>query len=1317
MLRLDNNGRASFAVLALAILLLANFSVVYLFRVQQEGIELAMQANEVRVMDELSSAANRQVEVAAHYIAMRAILNSTQGPHNDTKINQLFSSDFEDFVSGSFPREERGYSIAIGDYKILVLPESKIVEDVVGQGTVATDGGQGNLPGGLDTGIPGGLEKADRVAYYRLAGYVNYSVSNGKTVLLFGKKLDSELQSPFPFISQQLGRFSISGQGSMSSMAKILRYILTTVAQYRVLQGYAGGEYGKPHTGTYDILTPQDVEIAVNLALLLEELRLFRAADQDAVKSFDSAYFLDYAGGVVSPPLRPSVENRTLARILEKYSGSGTLDPADVFVLFTAIDKDDLRMNQMLAQALYAMIDQFALKYLDYLNFLPLEALIDLGLKIVELVANAVEGIIDWVTGNSKEADMVRAFVSDLFGDLGFSATILGPVSVPIHAQSYDVTNGDGTAVEISFPAGIVLVQYAPRPFLPDNKDIWENYYNNIFQNDLKSVHDGVRDLARDIAGKLANELELVGLFDPIPVNGFIEPRDGVGMLEYVNARVQSSMDTALWRIRNDPGFYQDLVAGLWQKEKVMIRGLVDYIESQYDVLAFSPMLVLGARNVIFAWLCNAASTDPDFASLDETGKHDLGVKITGSIDSNQWDFTAYVLVRAYDFARFESLYAKAASLNTPPEQGGLYQRMMEMISGAAGVLSMTGDFVKLFLSGLLRNEAVSDDKVLIPSFTEPFKFFDSENLSDGGRAAVREEKLVADQTPNLLAITRLTRHGAISDGVPPAGQLLVDILDPTSVPASKTSPNVHYTQVDRISDRPFETQWTVTIKGMLRMRVSSARGVYLEQGGYVPVEAELPIPLDIVVNIKTFSGWPLDGVAYANSNTFLEDVWKAILGFVGYVWDVISSTFGWLLDAAKFLIDQLSSLVDFLMSQASKVLELLYKALSWIFDLLQSALKGVTTLLLEVLDLSLSLLPSFDFSLSAFGLVVYIGVNQENACRLIVKAGIGSFHLDTRFCNLEKAGIHPVQQWAKWDIFADIGVGIGPFALGAKVDPLMAMNDHILEASAKWDRSWKLDIVVPEIEKYYSQSLPFSLPPIQTPYGDIEFELGFRVRLVEQYEGIDLSDLLGASIGEAERECGGLPTSWEGFQRFVKTFVETFVDSLLGAIEEQLEKVIDVTFYVEGAFRFADVAGAGVRLSVAVEGRTVMEVFHWIADNIRALLDKMFEGTSNVHIEALGLEVFSHIFIYFGFFLTVGPPGFLTALFPEGWSPELVLDFCIGASVSLLGRLVGLDLGPWEVRFGGVMEAVPCDVAGLIPGQDGMLADLWLFKGILTTA
>ena len=73
--RLDNNGRASFAVLALAILLLANFSVVYLFRVQQEGIELAMQANEIRVMDELSSAANREVEVAAHYIAMRAILN------------------------------------------------------------------------------------------------------------------------------------------------------------------------------------------------------------------------------------------------------------------------------------------------------------------------------------------------------------------------------------------------------------------------------------------------------------------------------------------------------------------------------------------------------------------------------------------------------------------------------------------------------------------------------------------------------------------------------------------------------------------------------------------------------------------------------------------------------------------------------------------------------------------------------------------------------------------------------------------------------------------------------------------------------------------------------------------------------------------------------------------------------------------------------------------------------------------------------------------------------------------------------------------
>ena len=1312
-MKMDRHGRASFAVLALAILLLANLSVVYMLQVQREESELASQESELRMMREVCALVHREVEVAAHYIAMATVRNATEELNNQSLINDMFSDSFEAFVGDSFPRETRGFTASVDDYGIIILTEAKSSTDVVRTGTLVESSEEDDSPDAIETGEPGGLEEAQRISYYHLIGHVNYTISDGTSTLHIGREVASEIDSPFPFVNRQLQRFAITSQGPISQSAQALRYMLTTVAQQRVLLGYAGGDYGMPGTGIASILTPQDVEMAVNLVLILEQIRLFRSFDKDAVDRFDEAYFMDYAGRASSPRLTPSAENRTLLRLLETYAGNGTLDPADLFALFTALDKDDLRMNRVLAQALYAMIDQFALKYMDYLDFLPLEFIADLGLGVVELLTGTLDQFIGWLTGHRREAEMVREFVGDLFDDLHASTSVMGPTSLSIPARIYTVTDGEGREYNISLPTQLYAIPFALKPLLEGNDDVWSGYFDEIYKDDLKAVHAGVKDLARDIANSLASKLDMIGLFSPVRINGVIDPRDDVGVLDFVRGAVEASVSKAMEGLRGDPAFYQGLIANLWGNEKEMVRGLLDYIELKYDTLADRASNVEFARTSLVNSMVGMAATDAAYHLLDDTARAQLARLIAHSIVEGGWAEAAYEKAKSNDAKRFESIYDRAVDLEIPPENGGLYQRMMEMVSGATGILAEAGNFVEVFLEGLARNEQISDDKILIPAYTQPFEFRNPGLISNRSKAGLKEETLVVDQSPDLLPITSLTRKGGEPPGEPNRGELWVDIVDPTEVPLSKDSPNVHYTQVDRISDRPFQTQWSISIKGSVGMTVSTERAVYLDPEGLIPVVDQLDVPINVTLMVTTFSGWPLDNVAYANSNTLGGDLWAKVQSFLDEVWDAVSTSVGWLLDGAKSMIDQLSSLIDYLLAQASKVLELVYDYINKVFDILQQALRGVISRLMEALDYVLKSLPKFEFKLSGFGLNLRIAVNGDNANRLLVEATLASFNITARFVNLKEAGITPRLEWATWDVLADVEGAVGPFSLKAKIDPLMIVNDRAARAVGLWGESFKLDLVVPELETYYAYGYGVDIP-IPTPIGEIEIGLGFRVRTSERLELIDIVGIVIHSVQEGMEQCGGFPTSFDMLAECVEQVVRHFVDDLLTAVEGMLSRIIDVTLYVEAALTYK-VAGVGASLSLTIEREGLLELFAFIADNIRGFLDCIFDGVCMIHMENAPRRIGEHIFVTLGIFVSVGAPSFVPLTFPAGSSTELTVTFSIGANLALLGKIVGLDLGEWEIDFGMVIENLPVSMAPGLFGTDAECGDLWVFKGTVT--
>ncbi len=1317
MLGSDRAGRASFAIVSIVLLMLASLSVAYLFSIEREKAKIAIQVQELEAMAELSRLVNKEVEVAAHYIAMAAIRNATQGLHDQSQINEVFSFMFSEFIQQSFPYETRDFSVEVAACSVYIITETRAVEDSIVAGIIGQENETEGFVDVLETGVPGGLERVERILNYRLIGHVNYTLTKGDTELSTSEELDGELDLPFPFIDQQARRFSLIGQGPMSEMAQILRYVLTMVAQQRVMIGFAGGDYGIPTKTTFDVLTAQDIEMAINLALILEQIKHFRSYDVESVHHFDSVYYPTVASeeclNNISMPVCTTLDN-----LLESYAREGTIDPADIYALFTAIDRDSLRTRVLLAQSMYAMTDQYLLKYMDYLGFLPAEAVANLMLKVVEDANNAWESLVEWITGSSKEAQMVRDYISELFNEMGYNTDVLAPIQLSIPAASYIVKNQSGATYNITIPARLHTVSYSSRSFLDGNNFLWESYYPTLFSNDLKDVHDGVRDLVANIASKIAYEIEDTGVFEPVSLAGHINPKDHESVLEFIQQSITTSIDSVLETLRNDPRAMERLVANLWNKEKRMIRGIIDFVETNYETFAPSEQCRMFAKDALSGSLMAAATIDPDYIHLDTAARNDLISQIKSVVNANGWSQAAYDIAKSNDFTRFETLYARATNMELPPENGGLYRKMVETIIGSTGILYLAGDFIKEFLQGLAWNDDVSDNKVLLPSYLGSFKLYEYTNSDLEDDAEAEELALRIDQTPDLLTISRLSRERGVNSDIPPLGELWVELIDPSGVPASTSSPNVHHTKLDAINERPYETQWTVILRGAVSVEVSTEEGFFLDQDGLIPIKEETIVPLDLELNVKVYSGWPLKDVAYACSNTFLTDVWDAIESFLKRAWDALASIVGWIVDGVKFVLRQVSQLIDYVQAMASKVLDAIYNGLAKVIDLLQAVVRGLIKIVFEAVGWILDFLPTLAFDLSAFGMNIHIGVNEPNCDPLVFMLALGSFNLRISFAEVDTEANNLSEEDPRFDILGEWHAELGPIVTSGDLDVLMLTNDHIIEGLVEWGDVWRIEIDMPVIEVYYEVTGHLATPPI--PLGPIEivFEIGFQVRFEEEPEGVNIFALIERSIDEAQRECGDLSLSLEWATRFTVVFIYRLVDNIVSEIERLLEDIIDATVYFSASFGvLGSFVDAGMRYSLMVEGEGLRGLFDWIVRNAGAILGLLANRASGLHLELPPLSVLQHIYVYIDLVATVGLPRFLTSFMVGPDPTQIGFALGMGFNLSIIGLIVGLDLGQPRVVFGARFEGIPSCLAGSEFTDLGNSLDLWAVRAILTPA
>jgi len=345
----------------------AGFAVIQSAEVQRERAGIEAKDGLLRKLDQLMDSVEQEAEDQAYFLALESIRSS---PWDGGGPEAEFEARFARYIESTFSdgrRKVGEHEITLGNWSVVLGQRQMQVWDV-GPALETSKEKVGDKDGETNVKVPdaalgGKIGVQPSTPMYWLDGLIECRIERNGTDAYLSRNLriDRPLPGLRPFAMERFRALEESSEGTSSEVARMLKYALTTLAQYRVLQG---------EVDHADVLSRRDVELATNLCVVLEQYRHFRTADPGAVGMFDAEAYDDYSPrwSDIGPGQLPA-SNRSLANLMAAYATTGTIDPADVIALFTCIDSEPVHVSEILAQAFHALLDQMILKYTDYLSF------------------------------------------------------------------------------------------------------------------------------------------------------------------------------------------------------------------------------------------------------------------------------------------------------------------------------------------------------------------------------------------------------------------------------------------------------------------------------------------------------------------------------------------------------------------------------------------------------------------------------------------------------------------------------------------------------------------------------------------------------------------------------------------------------------------------------------------------------------------------------------------------------------------------------------------------------------------------------------
>ena len=321
------------------------FAIIFVLMLLLSGIYMAILNghNDINVSKFYEEAdtnlrhVDNMLEEKAYHTIMEVIHNVTK--KRDPRIYEIQNyvfQNFSRFINDTFPFETQDYNVTIGNYSIKVVMDYKKAKEFIKGFKLSWIG----FSNSIDNRLDGYMHNTMLPVYPYVVGFVNYTYHDKRTNYDMHRHLrfNKIIYSPLPLLKFAFDEFNTS-TSNLGDFGRLIRYILTTLAEYRILQGYASGAYDGIEVPITQVLTKKDVEKAVNLALLLESVRYFRAYDKNMASSMG------------------------IDGIIKKYAVDGTIDAADIYFLWNKTNQN-FSVGKVLGQSIYGYADRFVYELL-----------------------------------------------------------------------------------------------------------------------------------------------------------------------------------------------------------------------------------------------------------------------------------------------------------------------------------------------------------------------------------------------------------------------------------------------------------------------------------------------------------------------------------------------------------------------------------------------------------------------------------------------------------------------------------------------------------------------------------------------------------------------------------------------------------------------------------------------------------------------------------------------------------------------------------------------------------------------------------------
>lgn len=288
----------------------------------------------------------------------------------------------------------------------------------------------------LTTEYPVDYEVGSAPVFLQLKAKFSAEISGKDETITVPHSFNRSLPFPLPFMQYSMDVFKKGGQGANSVVARLVNYMLNTVARYRVMRGI---EYGMPaNESPRNILNEGDVELAVNIAVMLWQMQVFRSYDDAQVNSIDNNFFRASQGtrtqyGSYNPsdrrvwgtaetqnyleryiPARSPINflGRTLDGLVYDYCMKGRIDPGDIIALYLVLDHQPIPESMFLDPT-----DDISVLYTEKL-FNPRYSADTFDTSNSELFLNLTNKPFNYQTlGANRSEDFSGRFKVDMYPD------------------------------------------------------------------------------------------------------------------------------------------------------------------------------------------------------------------------------------------------------------------------------------------------------------------------------------------------------------------------------------------------------------------------------------------------------------------------------------------------------------------------------------------------------------------------------------------------------------------------------------------------------------------------------------------------------------------------------------------------------------------------------------------------------------------------------------------------------------------------------------------------------------------------------------